>query len=65
MYNLVCKNSCKSGICRRGRSGVHPSPPTILKNRIISSNVKELCDLEVLDLSKRTAKKLKEAPVSV
>ena len=65
MYNLGCKKSCKRADCRRVGHGIHPSPPTILKNRIISSNVKELCDLEVLDLSKRTAKKLKEAPVSV
>ena len=39
--------------------------PTILKNRITSSNIKDLCEIEVLDLNKRVAKKPKEALVSV
>jgi hypothetical protein len=42
-----------------------PSPPTILKKVITACNVKELCDLEVLDLSKRSAKSPREALVGV
>ena len=44
---------------------IHPSPPTILNNRITASNIKDLCEVEVLDLSKRTTYKSKEALVSV
>ena len=42
-----------------------PSPLTILKNFITACNIKELCDLEVLDLGNRTANKSKEALVSI
>ena len=34
---------------------IEPSPPTILKNRITSSNIKELCEIEVLDFNKKPA----------
>ena len=31
MYNCGCKKGCKSGDCLRGRYGILPSPPVVLK----------------------------------
>ena len=55
MHNLGCKKSCKRADCRRVGHGIHPSPPTEKIFRITDSNIRELCEIEVLDFNKKPA----------
>ena len=55
MYNLVCKNSCKGGDYLRVGLRFLPSPPTEKIFRITDSNIRELCEIEVLDFNKKPA----------
>ena len=51
MYNLGCKKSCKRADFRRVGHGIHPSPPTEKIFRITDSNIRKLCEIEVLDFN--------------
>ena len=55
MYNVVCKKNCKSEFFRRVGHGIHPSPPTEKIFRITDSNIRELCEIEVLDFNMKPA----------
>ena len=55
MYNYGCKKGCKGGDYRRICWGILPSPPTEKIFRVTDSNIRELCEIEVLDFNMKPA----------